>query len=179
MGPGYSTARPTGNTPTIIKKMRLLFIHADRMWYKVGRKTKYAEKLGKNQEESELNNCLVAFTCVEYFDEEKPQESAEMLYNEIKKMLENLKEDKLFLFPFAHLSQSLSKPDTALTVLKIVEDKCKKDGTTVVRAPFGWNKKFSLDSKGHPMAVSSRSFCPRMAECRQRCPHCDGPIGGK
>ncbi|MFH1787834.1 MAG: threonyl-tRNA synthetase editing domain-containing protein [Candidatus Altiarchaeota archaeon] len=156
--------------------MRLLFIHADRMWYKAGRKTKYAEELEKNREEAELRDCLVVFTCVEHYDEEKPGESAETLYREIKKTLTNLKEDRLFLFPFAHLSKSLSKPDTALTVLKKVEEKCIKDGITVVRAPFGWNKKFSLDSKGHPMAVSSKSFCPIMAECRNRCPHCDGPL---
>jgi threonyl-tRNA synthetase len=126
--------------------------------------------------EAELKDCLVAFSCVEFFDEENPVESAEQMYDEVTKMLENLKEDKVFIFPFAHLSQSLSKPEVALGILRDVEERLKGEGVTVVRAPFGWNKKFSLESKGHPMAVSSRSLCPKVAECKRRCPYCDGPL---
>ena len=156
--------------------MRLLFVHADRMWYRVGRKGESAEDIPQSMREAELTDCLVAFSCVELYDEENPAEAAEQMFEEVTKMLETLKSDRVFIFPFAHLSQNLSKPEVALGILKEVEKRLAKKGATVVRAPFGWNKKFGLESKGHPMAVQSRSLCPKAAECRRRCPYCDRPL---
>lgn len=151
-------------------------IHADRIWYKVNRKTPLAEPITEEEKEGEMRDCLVAFSCVERFDETEPQKLVTSIQIEIRKTLDSLKISKVIIFPFAHLSQSLSSPNVALDILKDVEKSLRKTGLDVKRVPFGWNKKFKLESKGHPMAVLSKAICPIMDKCKVRCPHCDWPL---
>src|SRR3990167_144625 len=146
--------------------MKLLFVHADRIWYKVGRKTKMAEKLPENMKEDEMTDCILAFSCVEKFDELKPKETVRLIVDEITNVGKKLKTKRVMLFPFAHLSKYLSSPEMAVEILKDAEESLKKIGFEVKRAPFGWNKKFELKSKGHPLAILSRTVCPITEECK-------------
>jgi len=152
--------------------MRLLFIHADRIWFKVGRKTKAAESLADEDREREMTDCLLAFACVEKCDEANPTETVGAVVADVKKACERIKEKKVMLFPFAHLSEELGDAEVALKILKDIEARLASDGYTIIRAPFGWYKEFELKSKGHPLAVLSRTFCPKAAECDLACNLC-------
>ncbi|MBU4265991.1 MAG: threonyl-tRNA synthetase editing domain-containing protein [Candidatus Altiarchaeales archaeon] len=154
--------------------MKLLFIHVDRIWYRAKRGTKFAEET--TEKEGSMNDCIVAFSCVEKYDEIKPDETINSIREEIVKVADKMKLKNIVVFPFAHLSQSLSHPEIALKILKGVESSLKESGFEVKRVPFGWSNEFELKSKGHPMAVLSRTICPIAEECDKRCPYCSGPL---
>ena len=98
--------------------MKLLFIHSDRIWYKVSKKTDVAETITNDVEEKEMTDCLSVFLCVEKVDELKINEAIIMAKEDIKRAMDNIKTNRIMLFPFAHLSRSLSKPDIALKIFK-------------------------------------------------------------
>ena len=156
--------------------MKLLFIHVDRIWYKAKRGTKFAEEISENDREGSMNDCIVAFSCVETYDEAKPDETIASIKDEIIKVADKMKLKSIVIFPFAHLSQSLSHPEVALKILKGVESSLKESGFEVKRVPFGWSNEFEMKSKGHPMAVLSRTVCPMSEECNKKCPYCSGPL---
>ncbi len=64
------------------------------------------------------------------------------------------------MYPYAHLSSNLAKPDTAREYLVEAEACFKKEGFNVTRAPFGYYKEFELKCKGHPLSELSKEFGP-------------------
>ena len=52
------------------------------------------------------------------------------------------------VYPYAHLSSSLSTPEAAMEALKLTEEKLRSLGFEVHRAPFGWYKAFEIKCKG-------------------------------
>ena len=60
------------------------------------------------------------------------------------------------LYPYAHLSNSLSTPEFAKQLMIDAEKELKKKKINVSRAPFGFYKEFELKCKGHPLAELSR-----------------------
>lgn len=124
-----------------------------------------------------MEDCLVVFSSVEKLDELNATGVADAAKNSIVDVLGKLKENRVMLFPFAHLTSTLSSPQVALEVLLSLEASLKNDGFTVKRAPFGWNKEFDIKSKGHPLAVLSKVICPYgKMECDFLCPYCTNPI---
>jgi len=77
---------------------------------------------------------------------------------EIKSVASKIKTKNIALFPFAHLSDELAAPETAVHILKCIECKLIDEGYHVLRVPFGWYKAFEFKCKGHPLAVLSRSI---------------------
>ncbi|MGZ7146487.1 MAG: threonyl-tRNA synthetase editing domain-containing protein [Halobacteriota archaeon] len=155
--------------------MKLLLIHADKISYKVTQRTKVAEDIEST--EDSMEDCLVVFASIEKLDELNAAGVTTAATNSIVDVLGKLKEDRIMLFPFAHLTSTLSTPQVALEILLSLEDGLRKDGFTVKRAPFGWNKKFEIKSKGHPLAVLSKVICPySKTECDLLCPYCTNPI---
>lgn len=69
-----------------------------------------------------------------------------------------LKKGSLLIYPFAHLSSDLEAPQRAMNLFNYMVNEAKKSSLSVEHAPFGWNKKLSLDIKGHPLAEMSRSY---------------------
>ena len=67
------------------------------------------------------------------------------------------KRQRLVVYPFAHLSNDLAKPDAAMRLIALMADKARAS-VEVKKAPFGWNKKLSIDIKGHPLAEQARSY---------------------
>ncbi|NIO38285.1 threonine--tRNA ligase, partial [Candidatus Bathyarchaeota archaeon] len=66
----------------------------------------------------------------------------------------------LVLFPFVHLSDKIGDPNITMKIMEDFHGKLLSFGYAVDRAPFGWEKVFSLTSKGHPLAESSRTIRP-------------------
>ncbi len=132
--------------------MKLLLIHADKMKYEVKKKTKVAEDFdGKGYE---MNEVLVAFVSVEKGDNE---EVAEKAVEEILDVAKKVKAERIMLYPYAHLSSNLSDPETAVRLLKYMENLIKEE-YEVHRAPFGYYKSFEISCKGHPLSELSREI---------------------
>jgi threonyl-tRNA synthetase len=155
--------------------MRILAIHADRISYKANRKTRFAEEI--ETKEDTLDDCLVLLSSVEKLDEVNPGLISKTATRDVLEWLAKLKATRVMIFPFAHLTSTLSSPDVALTVLKSLEAGLKTTGIEVRRAPFGWYKEYDLKSKGHPLAERSMVICPYEGQGFDfHCPYCENPI---
>ncbi|MDE1865498.1 MAG: threonine--tRNA ligase [Candidatus Micrarchaeota archaeon] len=64
----------------------------------------------------------------------------------------------ILVYPYAHLSDSLADPKTAMQVISHLYKSCEGKGIEVRKAPFGWNKSFSVSVKGHPLAEQGKSY---------------------
>ncbi|MEM5802193.1 MAG: threonine--tRNA ligase [Candidatus Aenigmatarchaeota archaeon] len=136
--------------------MRILQNHVDFIEYEpIEKEIKIAETVEKKKYRFE--DGLVLFTCVEEGDNEKV---AQKVVKELKEFLEKVRVNKILIYPYAHLSQNLAEPKKALELLKKMEEYAKKLKIEVSRAPFGWNKKFTLSIKPHPLAEMFRVYTP-------------------
>ena len=139
--------------------MKLLLIHSDYIEYEV------KDKAIKNPEETDkkhdrFDEALTAFTAVEKIDEKTPQQSVKQTVAEISKTADQLKVNKIMLYPYAHLSSNLAKPKKAQEILKEIEYELKQKNFNVKRSPFGWYKSFKISCKGHPLSELSREIIP-------------------
>jgi threonyl-tRNA synthetase len=96
-----------------------------------------------------LENLIVVFVSVEKGDNKITIEKA---IEEIKSYSENLKVNRLLIYPYSHLSSYLAPPKYAFEILQELETKSRKIINEVNRAPFGWTKSFNIKVKGHPLA---------------------------
>lgn len=129
--------------------MRLLQLHADFIEYTpISKELKDAEDEIK-LETKRLDNLVVAFVCVEKYDDRQIIDKA---LNEIKNYLENIKVNRLLIYPYAHLSSNLASPKNAFEFIIELEKLAKKIINNVERAPFGWTKSLNISVKGHPLA---------------------------
>lgn len=134
--------------------MRILQMHADWVEYEPIRKEiSQAEEV--EQKKYRLEEVLVLFISVEAEDDEKIGDKA---IDEVKEFLKNIKINKILIYPFAHLSNNLAKPNEALKIIKEMESYAKKLKLDVYRAPFGWNKGLAIKVKAHPLAEQSKVF---------------------
>jgi threonyl-tRNA synthetase len=129
--------------------MRLLQLHAEFMEYEpVEEELKDAEK-NILKSKIRLESLIVVFVSVEKGDNKITIEKA---IEEIKNYSENLKVNKLLIYPYSHLSSNLASPKYAFEMIKELEAKSRKILNEVNRAPFGWTKSFNIKVKGHPLA---------------------------
>lgn len=129
--------------------MRLLQLHAEFMEYEpVEEELKDAEK-NILKSKIRLESLIVVFVSVEKGDNKITIEKA---IEEIKNYSENLKVNKLLIYPYSHLSSNLASPKYAFEMIKELETKSRKILNEVNRAPFGWTKSFNIKVKGHPLA---------------------------
>ncbi len=143
--------------------MRILQLHSNFITYKpVQKEISVAEEAEKK--EVRLEDTLVLFTAVEDGDNKKVAEKA---IREVHTFLEKLKVNRVLIYPYAHLSGDLAKPADALKVVKAMEVHAKKKGIETYRAPFGWNKQFTISIKGHPLAEQSRVILPATVEKKE------------
>ena len=137
--------------------MKILFVHADYLNYRARERTKFAEEVEEGHKVGNMTDLLIAFTCMERADE-KSNGIAEEALIEIRDVANKVKAKNITLFPFAHLSSDLASPTFAVRLLADIENKLRGDGYQVLRAPFGWYKVFEFRTKGHPLALLSRSI---------------------
>jgi len=134
--------------------VRILQLHSNFIEFKpIKKEIAMAEKADEKAQKFE--DIVVLFVAVEAGDDEKVAKKA---IEEIKLNLEKMKANRVLIYPYAHLSSNLAKPSDALNVLKIMEKHAKASGLETYRAPFGWNKQFTISIKGHPLAEQSRTF---------------------
>jgi len=155
--------------------MRILSIHADRVWYHTTEKTRIAEPSGKKDDE--MDECVVLFCCVEKLDERNPDLVVASATKNILARLARLKVLRVMIYPYAHLTSTLGSPQCALDILKRLEESLIAASINVKRAPFGWYKEFMIHGKGHPLADLSMTICPyEGTECDFQCPYCKNPL---
>ncbi|MGC8812330.1 MAG: threonine--tRNA ligase, partial [Candidatus Aenigmatarchaeota archaeon] len=134
--------------------MRILQLHADFIEYEpIKKEIAQAEETEKKK--YRLEDILVLLTCVEEGDKE---ETGRKAIDEVKEFLQKIKSNRILIYPFAHLSSNIAKPNDALKVVKEMENYAKKSGIETFRAPFGWNKALQIKVKGHPLAEQSKSI---------------------
>ncbi|MEM4152773.1 MAG: threonine--tRNA ligase [Candidatus Pacearchaeota archaeon] len=137
--------------------MKILTLHCDYINFKPVKKAiANPEELSEEQKKGVVvKECLVVLTAVEKTDEKN---AAELLVDNIIDIASQVKCKKIVLYPYAHLSPFLAKPDFAMEVLKEAEKILLDKKYEVVRAPFGYYKEFELKCKGHPLSELSRSI---------------------
>ena len=138
--------------------MRILLIHSDYLNYNVKNKTPVAEEIEEAKKEGSFDDSLVVFTAVEKDDENNPEGIVKNLVSEVKKANDQVKAENIVLYPYAHLSSSLSSPKVAVQILKDAETALVNENFQVQRVPFGWYKAFEISCKGHPLSELSRSI---------------------
>ncbi len=138
--------------------MRILLIHSDYLKYKTKSKTRIAEKIGDEKKEGLFENALVVFTAVEKEDEIDMETVVINAINEIQDVYKKVGAKVIAIYPYAHLSSSLSSPAAAKQILSSMETGLDEMGIDVKRVPFGWYKSFEVSCKGHPLSELSRTI---------------------
>ncbi|HYR03950.1 MAG TPA: threonine--tRNA ligase [Nitrososphaerales archaeon] len=135
--------------------MRILQQHLDFIEYEpISKEISAAEDI-PDKKKQRYEEIVALFVSVEPGDDD---EVAKRAVEGTKSFLEKLKVNRIIIYPYAHLSQSLARPKDALEVLKKMEGFAKGAGLETYRAPFGWNKAFQIKVKGHPLAEQSRVY---------------------
>ena len=143
--------------------MRILQLHSDFISYRpVKKEVANAEEAEKK--EVRLEEVVVLFTAVEEADDKAVAQRA---VDEVQTFLSKQKMNRILIYPYAHLSSNLAKPSEALRVVKAMEAYARKKGIETFRAPFGWNKQFTISIKGHPLAEQARVILPTKAEKKE------------
>lgn len=138
--------------------MRLLLIHADYIEFTALEPAMpNPERIESQGKKKRVEECLVAFSTVEKSDEESPDEIAKNAAAAILEHAASVKAGRVVIYPYAHLSSSLSRPDSAMEILKRTEE-ALRGSVEVIRAPFGWYKSFEIKCKGHPLSELSRTI---------------------
>ncbi len=145
--------------------MQILLIHSDFIEYETKRSTPVAEKIEDDLKKGRMEEALTVFLAVEKNDEDNIEYVAKHTADEIKKVTEQIKTNRVMLYPYAHLSSSLASPKAAIEVLKKLEELLKQAEFEVKRAPFGWYKSFTIKCKGHPLSELSRTIRAGEEKC--------------
>ncbi|MCW4000551.1 MAG: threonine--tRNA ligase [Candidatus Bathyarchaeota archaeon] len=150
--------------------MRILQLHSNYINFKpIEKEINIAEEASK--EETRVEEVVVLFIAVEEGDNASLAQKA---IDDARAFLGKLKVNRILIYPFAHLSSNLSQPSQALAIIKDMEAYAKQKGIETYRAPFGWNKQFTISIKGHPLAEMARSYAPQAAASAQAQVPCEG-----
>ncbi len=129
-------------------------MHSNYIIYQpVEKEISIAEEAEKK--ENRVEEVVVLFTAIEQGDNVALAQKA---IDDTRAFLGKLKVNRILIYPFAHLSSVLAQPSEALKIVKAMETYAKEKGVQTYRAPFGWNKQFTLSIKGHPLAEQARSY---------------------
>ncbi|MDE1837782.1 MAG: threonine--tRNA ligase [Euryarchaeota archaeon] len=139
--------------------MKLLFIHADHLAYEARKPAlKTPPPLPPEGGKGSADEALVVFYCVEAADAADLPAVVERTVAEVQDVLGQVKAERVVLYPYAHLSQSLARPNDAQKGGELLFASAKeKLGVPVQASPFGYYKAFEIKAKGHPLAELSRS----------------------
>ena len=136
--------------------MRILQLHSNFIVFKPVQKEIAAAEEAE-EKENRIEEVVVLFTAVEEGDNIAIAQKA---IDDVRGFLSKQKTNRILIYPFAHLSSNLSQPSEALKIIKAMEAYAKEKGIETYRAPFGWNKQFTISIKGHPLAEQARSYAP-------------------
>jgi threonyl-tRNA synthetase len=143
--------------------MRILLIHADRFSFHVTGETSVAMpgELQKASREGEVAECLVVFIAAEKGDDADVDSVVNQVIEEVLSLADQVGTDHLVVYPYAHLSSTLSSPRVAV---RLLDETCRqlqsRDSLNVLRAPFGYYKSFEISCKGHPLSELAKTITP-------------------
>ena len=150
--------------------MRILQLHSNFIVFKpIEKEINIAEEAAK--EEIRVEEVVVLFTAIEEGDNSAMAQKA---IDDVRAFLGRLKVNRILIYPFAHLSSNLSQPSQALSIIKDMEAYAKSKAIETYRAPFGWNKQFTISIKGHPLAEQARSYAPSPIAAAEAKAPCEG-----
>lgn len=137
--------------------MKTLNLHVDYIeWEGLKKALKSMEDLSDDEiKKQKVEEALVVMTAVEKNDS---MEMLDKYLDDIRTIASQIGAKNIVLYPYAHLSSNLGKPELAVEFLKAAEAKLLEDGVSVYRAPFGYYKAFELRVKGHPLSELARSI---------------------
>ena len=124
--------------------MKLLLIHSNYIEYEVKDKAiKTAEPIDKKTDR--LDEALTVFIAVEQIDEQGRDRTITQAAEEIIKTMDQLQITNIMLYPYAHLSSNLARPQTAQDILIKLEHYLHEHTSyTIKRSPFGWYKALTI-----------------------------------
>ena len=133
--------------------MKVLQLDVENMSYEL------IEPEASVYDESEEKNFTVKDAVVMLVSIEKgdDEEVATEAIKETTGFMQKQKRKLLLIYPFAHLSRNLESPREASELLEFMR-KTASESCDVIKAPFGWNKKWSIEIKGHPLAEQLKSY---------------------
>ncbi len=134
------------------------------MKFEAKEKTKVAEDIPDELHKKEMKEVLVAFITVESGDEDAAEDVASEAAKDILSTKEQVKAERIMLYPYAHLSNDLGSPKISIEILNMIENLITEAKAEVVRAPFGWYKSFEISCKGHPLSELSRDITGKSAK---------------
>lgn len=143
--------------PTIFHRMRVLQLHAEFFEYEpVTREIeeKYADQ-DVSLDKVRLQDLVVTLVAIEEGDDIAIVKFAAQ---DIKRYMQGIKNNKLLIYPYSHLSSNLASPQQALEIMNKMKEETMKEDIEVKRAPFGWTKSFSVKVKAHPLAENFRTY---------------------
>lgn len=138
--------------------MKILFIHTGKFHCKpIFNKKATKHKLPKDINLSLIkNDAVIAFVCMEEGDDKSKLDKFE---KECIKIINNLGVKNLIIFPFAHLSSKLLDYEVAKSLYeKIVKNSQKLKEVKVDCIPYGYDKSFEMEVKGHSYNVMWRDL---------------------
>lgn len=137
--------------------MRVLQLHAELFEYEpVTREIdeEYADQ-DVSLDKVRLQDLVVTLVAIEEGDDISVVKFAAQ---DIKRYMQGIKNNKLLIYPYSHLSSNLASPQQALVIMNMMKEETMKEDIEVKRAPFGWTKSFSVKVKAHPLAENFRTY---------------------
>jgi threonyl-tRNA synthetase len=141
--------------------MRILLIHADRFSFRVTGETSVAmpSELQKASPDGEAAECLVVFVAAEKGDEADVDSVVNQVTEEVLSLADQVGTSHLVIYPYAHLSSTLSSPRVAVRLLDgICLQLQAHNDLKILRAPFGYYKAFEIACKGHPLSELAKTI---------------------
>ncbi len=135
--------------------MKLLLIHSDFIEFEAKKKS-FKDAKEPETPKGKVEDCLVAFAGTEKKDEGNQKEIAKNAAKSIRNVMDQVKVDKVVLYPYVHLVQEPSSIHSADNILDYTLNELKNLDAEVTKAPFGYYKSFTIKAKGHPLAELSR-----------------------
>lgn len=135
--------------------MRVLLLDVERIGYEL---IKPEASIYEDSEEkrASVSDAMVMLLSIENEDDEAVANKA---LEDVKKSMVQLKRNRLVVYPFAHLSSDLASPKEAMQIINYIYKNASEDkNIEVKKAPFGWNKKLTIEMKGHPLAEQGKSY---------------------
>ncbi|MFH1056522.1 MAG: threonine--tRNA ligase [Candidatus Micrarchaeota archaeon] len=137
--------------------MRILELHCDYVRFKpVSKALKTIGELSEEEKQGlEMKNVLLVWSSFEVGDNQAVLEQAA---RDVEKNFREVKANAVLVYPYAHLSNNLAKPDEAIKLLNDFLNRVKVFAPQSQKAPFGYYKEFELKCKGHPLAELSKTI---------------------
>lgn len=143
-------------TAFLLSPMRFLALHVDYFRTEMTERGRSPLREEPENKTVSVDEALVVLSSVEKTDETDPDASAARAADEIARIAEQLKVRTIVIHSFAHLFAELARPETAILVLKEIQQKLRALGYRVERTPFGWFNTLEVRAKGHPLSRIAR-----------------------